>query len=27
MCFRMTAGELYGEPSFLPLCLFLPAES
>jgi hypothetical protein len=27
ICFRTTAGEQYGGPSFVPLCLFLPAQS
>jgi len=25
--FRTTAGEQYGGPSFIPLCLFVPAQS
>jgi hypothetical protein len=27
VCFRTVAGEQYGGPDFLPLCLFLPAQS
>lgn len=27
ICFRTVAGELYSEPYYLLLCLFLPAES
>jgi hypothetical protein len=27
ICFKSTAGDLDGAPSFLPLCLFLPAQS
>jgi hypothetical protein len=27
VCFRTVAGEQYGGPNFLPLCLFLPAQS
>ena len=27
VCFRTVAGEQYGGPDHLPLCLFLPAQS
>ncbi len=27
ICFRVAAGELYGEQTILPFCLFLPAQS
>jgi hypothetical protein len=27
VCFRTVAGEQYGGPDILPLCLFLPAQS
>ena len=27
VCFKTVAGEQYGGPDFLPLCLFLPAQS
>ena len=27
ICFLTTVGEQYGGPNFLPLCLFLPAQS
>jgi hypothetical protein len=27
VCFRTVAGEQYGGPNFLPICLFVPAQS